>query len=223
MKKTILILIFSLFLVQIVSAATISGTVYDFSLKKINNVIIEINTQPMQRQIVKEGSYSFEVQKGSYAIVAKTADNIIIAKENIIVSEEGKYNLDLIGFIDISEEEELANDTNIDINGDIDVVEPNNNYWLIISIVLIMVLIFGLFYYKKRKKAPEVSEEITDDLTEKILDIMKKEQGRITQKELRKKLPYSEAKISLVLTELEAIQKIEKIKKGRSNVIIIKK
>ena len=166
MKKTILILILSLLLVQSVSAATISGTVYDFSLNKLNNVIIEINTQPMQRQIIKEGSYSFEVPKGDYIITAKTADNKIIANENIIITEEGKYILDIIGFIDISEEEELANDTNLEINGEIDIIEPRNNYWLILFIFLMIILIFVLFYYKKlRKKSPEVKEEITDNLT----------------------------------------------------------
>ena len=34
------------------------------------------------------------------------------------------------------------------------------------------------------------------------------------------KFPDSEAKISLVLTELEAKGKIKKIKKGRGNIII---
>ena len=38
----------------------------------------------------------------------------------------------------------------------------------------------------------------------------------------RTELNLSEAKVSLIITELEAKQKVEKIKKGRANVIILK-
>lgn len=44
--------------------------------------------------------------------------------------------------------------------------------------------------------------------------------GRVTQKDLRKKVPYSEAKVSLMLADLEDRGFIRKIKKGRSNIII---
>jgi uncharacterized membrane protein len=58
------------------------------------------------------------------------------------------------------------------------------------------------------------------DIKLKILEILNKEQGRTTQKEIRKHIPYSEAKISLVLSELEDEGKIKRIKKGRTNIII---
>jgi uncharacterized membrane protein len=43
---------------------------------------------------------------------------------------------------------------------------------------------------------------------------------RVTQKEIRKSFPMSEAKISLIITDLESQGKVRKIKKGRGNVII---
>ena len=43
--------------------------------------------------------------------------------------------------------------------------------------------------------------------------------GRTTQKEICKELPYSEAKISLMITELEQKQMVKRIKKGRGNII----
>ena len=59
--------------------------------------------------------------------------------------------------------------------------------------------------------------------TEKVLEIMANNDGRISQKELRKELlPLSEAKVSLIITELEHLGKIEKIKKGRGNVLILR-
>jgi len=55
------------------------------------------------------------------------------------------------------------------------------------------------------------------------MDIIKKEDGRTTQKEIRKQLPLSEAKVSLIITELEEKGVVKKIKKGRGNVIILNK
>lgn len=60
-----------------------------------------------------------------------------------------------------------------------------------------------------------------DDL-QSIISFIEKEGGRTTQKELRKHFPYSEAKISLMLAELEHKATLEKIKKGRGNIIILK-
>jgi len=64
-------------------------------------------------------------------------------------------------------------------------------------------------------------EELPDDLKE-VLEILKSEGGRITQKELRKRLGYSEAKMSLIVADLERRGLVEKIKKGRGNVIFLK-
>ena len=61
------------------------------------------------------------------------------------------------------------------------------------------------------------------DSADKALEIIKKHDGRISQKKLRKEMLYlSEAKVSLILTELEHKGLIEKVKKGRGNVILLK-
>ena len=59
--------------------------------------------------------------------------------------------------------------------------------------------------------------------TEIILEILEKEGGRATQKEIRKHIPLSEAKISLMIAELEHQGKVKKVKKGRGNIIILNK
>jgi uncharacterized membrane protein len=59
------------------------------------------------------------------------------------------------------------------------------------------------------------------DLQE-IMDIIRGQGGRITQKDLRSKLKYSEGKVSLMLADLERRELIEKFKRGRGNVIIIR-
>ena len=61
---------------------------------------------------------------------------------------------------------------------------------------------------------------VGDDDAEKVLNFIKQEK-RTTQKDIRKEFPVSEAKISLILTELESKGKIKKIKKGKTNVVIL--
>lgn len=59
-----------------------------------------------------------------------------------------------------------------------------------------------------------------DDLKQ-TLEMIGKAGGRITQKDLRKQLGASEAKVSLLLADLEDRGLIKKIKKGRGNIIIL--
>jgi uncharacterized membrane protein len=59
------------------------------------------------------------------------------------------------------------------------------------------------------------------DLQE-VMDIIRGQGGRITQKDLRSKLKYSEGKVSLMLADLERRELVEKFKRGRGNVVIIR-
>jgi uncharacterized membrane protein len=61
-----------------------------------------------------------------------------------------------------------------------------------------------------------------DDDLATVLRIIRTEGGRTTQKEIRKQLPLSEAKVSLIIAEMEAKGLIQKIRKGRGNIIILK-
>ncbi|WP_424356991.1 helix-turn-helix transcriptional regulator [Methanocella sp. MCL-LM] len=54
-----------------------------------------------------------------------------------------------------------------------------------------------------------------------VIATIEKNGGRITQLDLRKSLPYSEAKISLIISELEDAGYLKKIKRGRGNVLIL--
>lgn len=67
-----------------------------------------------------------------------------------------------------------------------------------------------------RKKLP-----LPADLQE-VMDIIRGQGGRITQKDLRSRLKYSEGKVSLMLADLERRELIEKFKRGRGNVVILR-
>lgn len=220
-------LIVAIFLVSIANASTIYGTVYDLSLKKVSNARIEINTQPKQVMIAQNGSYTFNVPNGQYIIKSQLMQkNTILAsvEENITITQDGSYVLDLILFPDV---EEGVEDIGIELNETI--VERDDEKILLISFIVLFFsgIIVGVIYFiktrkKEKLKEGELTDEEEDDL-EQIIRIIKQEGGRATQKDIRKQIPLSEAKISLMIAELEHKGIIEKIKKGRGNIIILKK
>ena len=219
MKPIVLFLMLLLF-PNIVFSATIYGTIYDLSLDKANDVRIEINTEPKQFYISKNGSYVFNVPDGAYSIEAKQlVGTLLIAStsENITIRDDGSYVLDLILFPSL--DDDLETDINI-----IDLEEKRKfNLATILIIALIVVVAFIAFYIgRKKKKLTKKEEKHEDNDLDQIVKIIKQEGGRTTQKEIRKHIPLSEAKISLMIAELEHKGIIEKIKKGRGNILILK-
>lgn len=212
------------------SAATIYGSVYDLSLKKVNNALVEINTTPRQLIVAKNGSYSFNVGNGVYGIKSQVVQkNTVLAfvQENITIKQDGSYILDLILFPDV---EEGVEDISLDVNGN--VIESRKSNILIGTVILIFIIgIASFLYFKKMKNPKEGKKEVIekkedahdDGNLEHIIKIIKQEGGRATQKDIRKQIPLSEAKISLMIAELEHKGVVEKIKKGRGNIIILKK
>ncbi|WP_292390641.1 helix-turn-helix transcriptional regulator [Methanosarcina sp. UBA5] len=81
-----------------------------------------------------------------------------------------------------------------------------------------------LYEKKPNKSSSEIKEHsklnLPEDLRE-ILEMIRASGNRITQRELRKKSPYSESKVSLMLSDLEERGLIEKFKRGRGNIIRI--
>ncbi|RLI80260.1 hypothetical protein DRP05_01365 [Archaeoglobales archaeon] len=213
----IAVMLFALILLTPTNAATIHGTVYSWdTLEPVKKVIVTINTTPEQK-MVSNGTYSFKVPNGSYVIKAffKQDGTELYAEENITIVEDGSYVVDLILFpkLGIEDVEEIEFPK---------VDEGDNNYYLISIPILASIL--GFLYYLKRKERPEIKvelDELPEDLIE-VVEIIKKKGGRITQKELRKKLGYSEAKMSLIIADLERRGIVEKVKKGRGNVIFLK-
>ena len=188
-------------------AATLHGTVYDTALEPQEEIIVELNTTPLQRQVAKEGTYLFDAQKGTYTLTVKSKEGEILATEQVIITNEGDYVVDLFTLPDVEELDELLSETQ----------SPDFSStfsWWIIPILLIFIGI-GWYMLKKTKK----EKEETDPLKEKIVKLLKEHEMRMSQKDLRKQFPFSEAKMSLALTELEHEGKIKKIKKGRTNVI----
>ena len=215
--------------INIANAANIYGTVYDFELNPVKSAEVSINTTPNQLMIAKNGTYSFDVANGVYLVEARQYQkNHVVAytNENVTVKQDGNYVIDLILFPEI----ETGGEDSYPIDVNESFFESSTNNYSMLWIGIILVFALGALYYVKhkeknskahdKKNIPEVSDDV--DLND-VIKIIKNEGGRATQKDIRKQIPLSEAKISLMIAELEHKGVVEKIKKGRGNIIILKK
>jgi len=245
-RRFILLIIIVACLVMSAQAAKVYGNIYEWSdfEKPLKNVIVEIeeNATRLQYKVSSDGAYSFNITPGSYILRAKYYINNILelsGEEKLQIDKSDEYrNLDLLLFPPTDSDYEYLGDINL--SGELDVKEPDvANYIVVIVIVLLIVFILLYFLWKKKGKLvileqiedPEESpgnttipienrtRELPDDLRE-LYDMILKKGGRTTQKEVRKDAKYGEAKVSLMLADLEDRGLIKKIKKGRSNIII---
>ncbi len=234
-------LLFSIVLILLLvlpfsSAATIHGKVYDYGLRLATNSVVQLSTLPPQQLVSADGSYSFEATKGEYVIAALLKDAsgnaVYYVEENISVVEDGNYVRDLILFpvTDLSELDiEMDIYDPVSLNGE----SPSLSRFIypllfVAAIVLLFLFLQPLMFRKKEREMPLAFERpiakdnlLVDDEDDlgKLLAFVRKHK-RVTQKDIRKEFPLSEAKISLMITELEHDGKLRKIKKGRGNIIV---
>ncbi len=247
-KKIIfpLVSLLFIFLLMLSSAlaATLQGTIYNENLEVEKNVLLEVNTIPAQKFLSKDGTYSFELSPGKYFLSARKGD--LALQEEVEVKAEGQYTFDLFLLSDFTTEEDLWKDTEEDFFsddlGETEAAAVSYDWWRYLAVGAIIIFAlwrivkarkkYGplkLFRRKVKAESKKTLEQHKEELSrepgylEKALEAIRKHEGRITQKELRKEMLYlSEAKVSLIVTEMEHKGKIEKIKKGRGNVLILK-
>lgn len=228
MKKYVYFILLFILLITSVEGATIYGSIYDLTINKINNVVVEIDSTPNQRFVAVNGTYQFEVSNGNFKITTfyHNKDGSLFADENITIIDDGIYVLDLFLYPTF-EEDEIFGDINFEINDIYNNTDKSNGTFIFGVILVIVLIVVSLIFLKIKKKTirQDVNEEIeiVDSDINAVIDLLKKNNGRLMQKEIRKSFPLSEAKISLMITELESMNKIKKIKRGRSNIIILKK
>lgn len=221
-KKVVLIIIFSIFFINFVNGAIIKGNIYGPNLEILKDNIIDLQSNSKQTYVSKDGEYQFNVEPGKYIINAKHYEQGILlysALENITIDNENEFILDLIL---IPSNKELFSENYPELDN-LNFEEKSKpfltNFWFILGFIILILI---SIYLLKNKKKISKDEEIRDDLIE-VIKIIRENNGRINQKELRKKMSLSEAKISLMITDLESRKIIRKIKKGRGNILILKK
>lgn len=229
MRKILAMILMLIVMLPIGLAATIHGTVYDLALQPIDSKV-EINTIPSQTYVTKNATYEFTLSPGRYVLMANSTEGS--AYELVEVVQDGDYTIDMIVAPDIDEPIYFDQDPEIPTSN---LTERLNTAGVIFGIMIVMLVAgFAVYMIARRKSSYRTLEHKdntihknnvsepnnhTTKLNSMVMDIIRKD-GRTTQKEIRKSVPYSEAKISLVISELEAEGKIKKIKKGRGNILV---
>ena len=218
--------------------ATVHGTAYDlWTFTPLENIVIEVysNSALRMQTISVDGTYSLSLSPGDYTIVGKHYYGPLLvsdAQENVTLQPHDDITLDLIMFPTFEENELPENYDNTIAE---EWGEAGTAWWPILGAALALALVGAVaaFYYlkilpkkrlgaKKVEGAPSVKVVgLPDDLRE-VMDAITESGGRINQVELRQKLPYSEAKVSLMIADLENRGLVRKIKKGRGNIIVLK-
>jgi uncharacterized membrane protein len=209
--KKILLLMSLILASQLASAAILHGTLYTATFNELNDVVVEVNSTPPQIFVSKEGQYSFVLEPGTYELTAKyriSGDNFLYSADNVTISRDGYFVKDLF----LEPAKRVSAPTGA-------VVGPST--FSLISIGLVIAILVASLAYAllKLKNKPDANPETEN----KLVDFIKKEGGRTTQKDIRKQIPLSEAKISLMISELENDGIVKRIKKGRGNIIVLNK
>jgi len=247
MKNLVLVLC----TITLLYSTTITGEIVNGdSLEKMDNVLITMEKQDGSLLVQKffNQKYSIDIQSGNYVLRAYHYSNGSVDYYNqykLHVTEQ-QMNFDLILFpyelaqlIPDSNPPPFSNSSSIPQQtafGSSDI----HNY---LSVLAGVVLIIGVFLRlpefinknkshnnepsePKKNALPEINEnepiELDDDC-KKVMKILSENEGRMVQKEIREILNFSETKMSLVVTELEACGIVKRIKKGRENVIKLMK
>ena len=210
------ILVILAVLPSVASAATIEGTVYDMSLQKAS-AVVSIDTVPKQQTVTVDGAYSFEVPAGSYMLSAETVQKDYKADESVVVETEGTYTLDIILFPSFEEERELMEEAE---SFSLDEMPVADYSLILLAGIVVIIIALAFIGLKVRKLKPVHPKPLSADL-DKAIRFIRKNGGRVSQKDLRQEFHLSEAKISLMVTELESMGLVKRIKKGRGNVIVL--
>jgi uncharacterized membrane protein len=234
----VIILLFS----SLALAATLQGSVYNSNLEIESDVLVEVDNQ---KYLSKDGTYTFDLKSGTYTLTA--TKGLVSSSEEIELTNDGVTIFDIFLLGSFTDEDDLWQDTEQNLFTEDDSEDDNEGVrsyalWRYILGGLIIIALFIRFllmrkkfgslskFRKKhkieqKKTVAEHKQEIAQEpgYLDRVLEIIKKHDGRINQKTLRKEmLDISEAKVSLILTELEHKGQIEKVKKGRGNVILLK-
>ncbi|MFH0978306.1 MAG: hypothetical protein V1837_03305 [Candidatus Woesearchaeota archaeon] len=222
MQKKWCLAIFLVLLMPYSYAANVHGTVYDLDLRPAKDAVITVDSVPLQTLIAKDGTFSFNLPVGSYLLTATLIDgsSIFVSQQNLVIRDDGDYVSDMILLPDLAAEENLLNDNLSFSPLDIPRDSSKTLIYIILGFIVVIVIVVVAFLAvrKLRKKLP-----VDASMADEVLAFIKSHDGRTTQKDIRKQFPVSEAKISLVITELEHKGIVEKVKKGKGNIVILKR
>jgi uncharacterized membrane protein len=203
--------IFAIFmlLTALSSAAYVHGSIYQENLEPLNKTIIRVDGPFTYQTVSDKSNYSFYLPPGEYKLSAQTTDDPSSYAETTILVGGTNQQVDLV----LKPSFQLSD-------------------LLPFTVLLVVALALVYFFYLKPSKQRAVIQtrqkiepnppknpiELDDD-AKSILRVLDSFEGRATQKEIKETIKFSDAKLSLILTELEQTGHVKKFKRGRANVI----
>src|SRR5208337_377923 len=157
------------------AVSTVHGNVYDWaSFDTLNNAEIVVNSMPQQVMISKNGSYSFDLDKGTYSIKAVSGANTtdaLFAMENVTITQDGgDYVIDLVLFPSSDFEDLTLLDDNstpiISVEPADDSTSLQSSGLIILIVVAVIIVIAGVaafIFLRRRKKLAikNIPEQVT--------------------------------------------------------------
>lgn len=212
-------------------------------------VTIENSDGNILVQKICGNEYSIEIAPGKYLVRAYHYQNGTLDEYNEYDIEasgnEMKLDLLLIPYELFQMTPDFSKPKYADSGNAVDAASIRIDYGTIIVGTILVAGLIGIYlrYFGKGRgkhansKAEEKNAGVTqpvaqgpqaeeqeephelDEECKKIMKIITENEGRITQKELRQILGFSETKMSFIITELEALGCLKRIKKGRENIL----
>ncbi len=196
-------------LASLCSAAFVHGSIYSDNLQKINSTVIRVDGPFSYQLVTDKANYSIYLPEGNYRISASVYDQsgntALYSEEDVKVGGEDQ-TMDLV-------------------------LRPAWPMGYTVALLVIFIIIIACAFLwtgrqrqsgtpRPRQEAPASRKAVEPDEDAKaVLRALDGFEGRSTQKELKEALGFSDAKLSLILSELESLGSIKKFKRGRGNII----
>lgn len=204
LKRAVLLSMLILF--SLSSCAYVFGDIYGQNLAKVNKTVVEVQGPFTYQLVTDKANYSLYLPPGQYNLSASTYDS------------EGNLALYATQQVTVG-----TTDQQVDLV--LNPIQFPYEYPLLLLGIIIAITIAFMENRKNRTQSPTAPispvEKIVKPDSEaiKVLEALERMEGRATQKELKESLGFSDAKLSLILAELEDLRKIKKFKRGRGNII----
>lgn len=236
---------------EYVSALESNQSELEYFSNKINAIVSEAEVSTGRGMAARNFNISFDIKDmptGRYGVVtyqfkwigfATTEDKRImvgdafagglyLSKDNaLIITYPSEYEVDAVSpEPDIVRANELIWYGLRDFNSGEPKVVLRSTFqvvWVVISVIGVVVFIIaGRIIYKKKREKKIIEAEILKTDEDKILEILKDAGGVLYQSDIIEKTGFSKSKTSALLNSLKENGRIEKVMKGRKNLIRLK-
>ncbi|HNT60658.1 MAG TPA: hypothetical protein PKJ97_01630, partial [Candidatus Bilamarchaeaceae archaeon] len=208
-------------------AANLSGSIYSMdSFDAVQGVVVKAEGASTYQAFSTDGTYAMDIPAGEYTVKAFYYPEGKLGgyAEDRIMLGEGGASYDFVLFAP----DEFEAVVGFDVPGlDEEIPEQEHDLapLIFLGAALGVAVVALAYFFMKRKMLEGAVEKIhlekkkLDEEEKKVLEILGNSEGMRNQKELREIMKCTEAKMSLLVSGLEAQGYVKRIKRGRENIV----